>query len=460
MSTVSLIRKTKFRWNISPLCFSSSILSPLLPSFFCSKRHFAVSHGQFGDGTGKPRRLPSQIYEYVSRKKGITHDEHQAQVVKELDKLVLSLEQYTRPSNNTAPTSSTGGGLAGMFGSFFGREKKQEQTDELVVIDPSIPKSLYLWGEPGCGKTFLMDLAFRCAPQGVKKRTHFNSFMLNIHKRIFEWNKTKGANSSGDPIPMLTQQLISEAHLLCFDEFQVTDVADAMILRRLFSELFKLGMVVIATSNRPPSDLYKNGIQRELFIPFIHLIQRQCKVVHLHSGVDYRTLGTYLENTYFCPAEKQKSLMEKAWDAVVQGVPPTPANIEVEFGRTMIVKRQTDGVAWFTFDELCKKNLGPADYMAICANYHTVFIEGIPVLTAADLNSINRLIKLIDELYQGRIRVVISADAPPTKLFKMGGAYEEVFAFDRCVSRLVEMQSKQYMDQVKTSAKGKALANL
>lgn len=299
-----------------------------------------------------------------------------------------------------------------------------------------------------------MDLAYRCAPLKYKKRTHFNSFMMDVHKRIFAWRQArqaKGNKGDGDPIVPLAKQLISEAHFLFFDEFQVTDVADAMVVRRLFSELFDMGMVVVATSNRKPSDLYYNGIQRDLFLPFIDLLQAQCQVIHLSSGVDYRKIGKRLTNTYFYPlGEASVKSMEEAWQTVTQDMKVTPITIPVGFERKMDVKEHVGGVARFHFDDLCRRNVGASDYMAVADHFHTVFVTDIPTFTLKDLNIIRRFILLIDELYQNGVRLVASANAEPMQLFvSEQGHFEEVFAFERCVSRLIEMQSKQYLAKIK-----------
>lgn len=393
-----------------------------------------------------------QIYQYLVDKGRIKSDKEQIIVLEQLEELNTAL--HARPAGvlpppkpqESAPTSS-------FFGSWFGgaADNKQESITK-YTRDPGAPRGFYLWGEPGCGKTFMMDIAYRCAPMGSKKRTHFNSFMLDVHHRIFKWRQSRSKEELGDPIVPLARALASDATFLCFDEFQVVDVADAMILQRLFAELFALGTVVICTSNRPPRDLYLNGIQRDRFLPFIDLLQEQCTVVAIGGDVDYRKLGSMLSTTYFTPlGETASQHMDAAFTSTLRGDTEKPTTITVaKVGREIRIPRAGNGVARFTFDQICRANMSAADYIAIAAAFHTIFIDSIPKLKLDDINAIRRLITLIDELYQSRTRVVISADALPLELFLTGdkGKYDEVFAFDRTVSRLMEMQSQEYQDQI------------
>ncbi len=300
------------------------------------------------------------------------------------------------------------------------------------------PKGLYLWGDVGRGKTMLMDLFFADAPEPKKQRTHFNAFMTGIHARIHE---LRGQPGIDDPIAPAARAIVRDVRLLCFDEFQVTDVADAMILGRLFEQFFNAGMVIVATSNTPPERLYEGGLNRQLFLPFITMIQARMDVLILNGPVDYRLQQMQAIDTYLTPLDaRSDAAMEANWLKLAGG-PGKPANLDV-LGRTVKVPRAGRGAARFSFDELCSRPLGAADYLAIAQDFHTVFIDRIPQLTPEMRNEARRFTLLIDTLYDQGVKLVCSAAAPPEALYAEGSGVE---AFRRTASRLVEMRSDAYL---------------
>jgi cell division protein ZapE len=319
------------------------------------------------------------------------------------------------------------------------------------------PRGLYIHGDVGRGKSMLMDLFFGTVSLKLKRRVHFHAFMLETHGRINAWRKLdargKARAAAGlglrgrgsqldDPMPAVGAQIARQAHLLCFDEFQVTDVADAMILGRLFETLLGLGVVIVATSNRRPDALYENGLNRQLFLPFIALIERDFEVLPLNGPKDYRLERFKGVEVYHYPlGPEADAAMDAAWLKLAGGERGAPMELAVQ-GRTLRVPRTALGVARFSFHELCAKPLGPADYLLIAETFHTVLIDGIPKLTPDLRNEARRFVILIDALYEARVKLVCSADAPPQGLYPSG---DGSFEFARTASRLIEMQSAEYM---------------
>lgn len=250
-----------------------------------------------------------------------------------------------------------------------------------------------------------MDMFYDTVDVHAKRRVHFNKFMLDVHDRIHKWRLANDGGKS-DPILPLSKELQKEACLLCFDEFQVLDIADAMTIRRLFSYLFEAGVVVVATSNRAPTELYKNGLQRELFVPFIGELQAHCDVVDMDSDVDYRQLGTYSGATYFSGPDAKEEF-EKAFSELVHGKAVVPVTLKVMQGRTMEVPMASYGVARFSFSDLFDRALGAADYMALTENFHTILVDRIPVMHVEQRNMVRRFILFVDEMYQANVRVVL-----------------------------------------------------
>jgi cell division protein ZapE len=313
-------------------------------------------------------------------------------------------------------------------------------------------RGVYLWGAVGRGKSMLMDLFFEAAAVKDKRRIHFLDFMQEIHAFIFEWRKLSPHerkrhsacvhNAGDDPIAPAAKHIADRASLLCFDEFHVTSIADAMILGRLFEQLFDRGVVVVATSNRKPSDLYQNGINRQLFLPFIRRLEEEMDVMELKSARDYRLDRLTVAPVYYCPlGPKADAAMDAAFARLTAGVAVTPDTLDVQ-GRRLAVPAQAVGVARFTFEELCARPLGPADYLAIARHYHTVLIDRTPQMTADRRNEAARFVTLIDALYEAKTKLVMSAAAEPDDLYVAG---DGSFEFQRTASRLHEMRSADYL---------------
>jgi cell division protein ZapE len=303
------------------------------------------------------------------------------------------------------------------------------------------PRGLYIWGDVGRGKSMLMDLFFEAARVRAKTRVHFNAFMVQTHARIHA-ERQKG--ESDDPIPPVARAIASEATLLCFDEFQVTDVADAMILGRLFEQLFSLGVVIVATSNTPPEKLYEGGLNRQLFQPFIALIKERLDVLNLDGAVDYRLQRMAGMKVYLTPLGPDADrAMDEDWRKLTDEDRGTPMELTV-LGRELPVPQAARGVARFSFDDLCKAALAAADYLTIAHTFRTVMIDRIPVMGPEMRNEARRFVLLIDTLYDEGVKLICSAAAPPEALYSDGDGAE---AFRRTASRLAEMQSADYLSR-------------
>lgn len=306
-------------------------------------------------------------------------------------------------------------------------------------------RGLYLYGGVGRGKTMLMDLFFELVPVKRKRRAHFNDFMADVHDRIGRHRAAlkRGETKEADPIPVVAAALADEAWVLCFDEFTVTDIADAMILSRLFTALFARGVVLVATSNVAPEDLYRDGLNRGLFLPFIAVLKRHADIVPLDGGIDYRMEKLGRMPVYITPCDDAaRRLMDEAWEVAAAGHQSGPRSIPVK-GRNVPVPQAAGRSARFDFADLCSRPLGARDYLAIAAEFDTVLIDCVPVMELDRRNEAKRFILLIDTLYDRRVRLILSAQTLPDRLYRAKTG-TEVFEFDRTVSRLIEMQSAEW----------------
>ncbi len=367
-------------------------------------------------------RGPKQRYEALIREGALDADPAQGQAIERLQALHDDVRAYCRSRRG-----------------WFGRAQPP-------------PRGLYLWGGVGRGKTLLMDLFANNTDIAAKRRVHFHEFMADVHERIGRWRTSdentkrrhKGVNRKApdDPMAPVAYDLASDASLLCFDEFQVSDIADAMILGRLFEALFDLGVVVVATSNRAPDELYKDGLNRQLFTPFIELLKEKTEVFELVAARDYRLDKLSGAPVYYQPlSPAADEAMNGAWARMLSGARERREQLTVK-GRTLTIPRAGRGAARFAFADLMEQPLGASDYIAIVNRYGALFVDHIPVMGREQRNEARRFINLIDAIYDTRTKFVCSADGPPEALYKTGdGAFE----FERTASRLIEMQSDDYL---------------
>jgi cell division protein ZapE len=312
--------------------------------------------------------------------------------------------------------------------------------------DEEPPRGLYIHGDVGRGKTMLMDLFFQTSRVEHKRRAHFHEFMADVHERIYAYRQdiARGELANGDVIALTAQAIFDEAWLLCFDEFHVTDIADAMILGRLFAKLFELGTVVVATSNVAPDDLYKGGLNRALFLPFIAQIEAHMDVMRLDARTDFRLEKLTGVKMWLVPDDGEASTaLNKAWTRMTGNAPCKPRDIPIK-GRTLRVPCSAHGVARFSFADLCEAPLAASDYLRLAHDYHTILVDHIPVMDYPDRNAAKRFISLIDTLYDNAVKLMASAAAEPVSLY-LATDGNEANEFKRTSSRLIEMSSESYL---------------
>jgi len=353
---------------------------------------------------------PKAWYQAASQQPGFIHDAAQAAAIERLDALWLALVEFKGKRNR-----------------FLGRSLRK----------PPVPRGLYFWGGVGRGKSFLMDAFYGCVPYERKRRVHFHHFMAEIHKQL------RTVNNEPDPLKIVAARIAREVRLLCFDEFHVSDIADAMMLGRLFTELFSHGIICVMTSNYPPDNLYPNGLMRSNFLPTIELLKANLDVLNVDGGNDYRLRELTREPLFHVPANAEAEAKMAAMFERLAGAAPEAAHTLTVLGREIPLKRHVPGVVWFDFMAICDGPRAQTDYLEIASEYHTVFVSGIPKLAAKDSAIARRFTWLVDVFYDHRVKFVASSAVPPEEIYTEGLQASEFF---RTASRLTEMQSSAYLE--------------
>lgn len=359
-------------------------------------------------------------YRQLLAEGALQHDPAQALAAEKLQALYHALKGYRL------------GGGKGSWKERLGLARRREEP----------PQGLYIFGPVGSGKSMLMDIFFNEAEVEKKRRVHFHAFMGEVHRRLHLWRQKSGGEET-DPLAEVARDLAKEAALLCFDEFHVVNIADAMILGRLFEALLGEGVVVVATSNWPPDRLYEGGLQRERFLPFVALIKQRLDLLQLDGGRDWRRERFKTLPVYHAPlGQRARQALDQAFKELIAGATVGPTELEV-LGRKLILPETAGGVARVTFDELCARPLAANDYLAIAQRFHTLILDGVPILGENNRNEARRFMLLIDALYEAKVKLIVAADAPPDRLYPQGDGAEE---FKRTASRLMEMRSAEYLD--------------
>ncbi|KAF7355585.1 AFG1-like ATPase [Mycena sanguinolenta] len=455
--------------------------SSLAPAAEASSHHPIPPPG--GSGAGEVSNEPLSQYRRLVRSGILRGDDHQTRIIQKLQNLHDKLVNYDPPRISQPIEPSLFSRIRSSFDESF--RSRTEPTGP----PPNAPKGLYLYGDVGTGKTMLMDLFYSTLPPNIrrKRRVHFHAFMIDVHKRIHAVKATAG--NIGDPILPVARDLANEASVLCFDEFQVTDIADAMILRRLLENLLNFGVVCVMTSNRHPDDLYKNGIQRSSFVPAIELLKSQFEVTDLDSGTDYRRMARAVSSVkpYHYPLSSETTkTIDSIFNSLVHRDDPVVRNRKLKiWGRTLLIPASTSNVAKFTFQELCGNPLSAADYLEITRVFGTVFLLDVWKMGVDRKDLARRFITFIDACYESKTRLFITSDVPIYQVFSddkakaegpsdhMRGVMddlglshdlvgkssiftgeEEIFAFARACSRLVQMESKEWAETAGMSAVG------
>src|SRR5438445_1491471 len=380
-----------------------------------------------------------QRYDHLVDTGAIERDPAQERIAAALDRLTSEISAKRLAHKSSA------------LGWLFARKR---ETRDIV-------RGLYIHGGVGRGKTMLMDMFFELLPIRRKRRVHFNDFMADVQDRIQKHRQARknGDAREDDPIPPVAKALAEQAWVLCFDEFSVTDIADAMILSRLFSALFTNGVVLVATSNVAPENLYRDGLNRQLFLPFIGILERHAQVLSLDNDKDYRLEKLVRTPVYVTPADAAADrVLDEAWQTMTRGALTAATSLTLK-GRQVVVPAAAGDAARFSFADLCEKPLGARDFLAIAGRFSTVFIDHVPVLGEGKRNEAKRFILLIDTLYDHHVRLVVSAEAAPQELYvaKRG---VEVFEFERTASRLIEMQSRDWLEDWAERRKAKAAVDV
>ncbi|MDP6390860.1 MAG: cell division protein ZapE [Alphaproteobacteria bacterium] len=365
---------------------------------------------------------PVFTYRALRRAGELSHDPIQELTAEKLQSLHNAVKGY-RPANG-----------AGGWKSRLGLARRPE--------DP--PQGLYIFGPAGRGKSMLMDMFFQDAPTERRRRVHFHAFMVEIHDELHRLRQDPNRRKNSDPLLKIAAGVADEAWLLCFDEFHISNIADAMILGRLFEALFEHGVVVVATSNLAPDELYEGGLQRELFLPFIDMIKDRLDVLELASPTDYRRAHIHDVEVYHTPLGAEASAaLDAAFAELTAGARAVAEELAVK-GRSVRIEKAARGVARFDFEGLCGSALGAEDYLAIGDRYHTIVLADVPIMAAPELgNEAKRFINLVDVLYEDGVNLVVTADAEPDLLCPEG---PNAFEFQRTASRLMEMRSGEYID--------------